>query len=107
MDLSKPDLKIELSPSQLLRANEWLHIFYSKCKSRMSDPVVENGFLKISSADIYNFLSSIETNGENKFDWVRLRKSVKSSVQQLLSQKKDVLIRVYYQNQLELLGKFS
>jgi hypothetical protein len=59
VDLSKLDLKIELSPSQLSKVNSWLEIFYSKCKSRMSDPAVEDGYLKISSADIYNFLSAI------------------------------------------------
>jgi hypothetical protein len=41
MNLSKADLIIELSPSQLIRADKWLRSFYSKWKSRMSDPIVE------------------------------------------------------------------
>ena len=62
MTLSVLDLKIELSPSQLSKIDSWLNNFYSKCKSRMSDPVVEEGFLKISSVDIYNFLSVIDVD---------------------------------------------
>ena len=98
MNLSKHDLKIELSPSQLSRAKNWLQSFYSKCKSRMSDPVIEDGILKISSADIYNFLMAIEIMDENRLDWQRL----KSNAQKLLilqeNKKRDPLIKEYYKN---------
>ncbi|MBY0384704.1 hypothetical protein K2X05_06055, partial [bacterium] len=66
MNLSTLDLKIELSPSQLSLADDWLDNFYSNCKSRMSDPFVQNGFLEISSADIYNFLSTIVVTDQNQ-----------------------------------------
>lgn len=104
MNLSNLDLKIELSPSQLSKINSWLEIFYSKCKSRMSDPIVEDGFLKISSADIYNFLSMIEITDENHFDWYRLKKdSQKSSIQLLWSRKRNTLIKNYYREKFDSL----
>jgi hypothetical protein len=105
MGMSQLDLKIELSPSQLLRTDGWLRDFYSKCKSRMSDPIVEGEFLKISSADIYNFLSVIEVTEENRFDRVRLWKYSKERVQELISKKRGQLQKNYYQNQLEILEK--
>lgn len=73
MNLSNLDLKIELSQSQVSRVNGWLKEFYSKCNSRMSGPVLEDGFLKISSADIYNFLLAINVTPESVFDWFRLK----------------------------------
>ncbi len=103
MNLSRLDLKIELSPSQLLRADEWLNNFYSKCKSRMSDPIVENGFLKISSADIYNFLMAIKVNDGNEFDWSRLKKHTTLALQEMRDSKRNFLLRNYYRGSLQLL----
>ncbi len=102
MNLSKPDLKIQLSPSQLMRADEWLNNFYSKCKSRMSDPVVEDGFLKISSADIYNFITAIEVTEHSRFDWQRLRVTVQNNIKQLLLKKREPMQKKYYVQILEM-----
>lgn len=103
MNLSALDLKIELSPSQLLQIDEWLENFYSKCKSRMSDPIVEDSFLKISSTDIYNFLAVIDLSKENIFDFARLKRS---SIQQLTTiskRKREPLVVNHYSSILELL----
>lgn len=97
------DLKIELSPSQLSKVNSWLENFYSKCESRMSDPIVEGSFLKISSADIYNFLSAIEANEMSEFDLSRLRKSSLKCIQAAIVRKKDPILKKYYMDQLALM----
>lgn len=104
MDLSKLDLKVELSPSQLTRVDGWLQGFYSKCKSRMSDPIVENGFLKISSADIYNFLMAIELTDENRFDWQRLKTYVEKNLIFQENKRQDPLIKEHYKNCRNLLS---
>lgn len=104
MDLSNHDLKIELSPSQLSRADSWLQSFYSKCKSRLSDPIIEDGFLKISSADIYNFLMAIEVIDENRLDWQRLKSYVRKLLILQEHKKRDPLIREHYKNCRSLLS---
>lgn len=104
MDLSKPDLKISLSPSQLLHVNGWLQEFYSKCHSRMSDPVIEDGFLKISSADVYNFLMSTKPAGES-FDWFRLKQSAINSINLILGRARNPIRANHYKSCLELISE--
>jgi hypothetical protein len=107
MDLSKHDLKVELSPSQLSKVDSWLEIFYSKCKSRMSAPIVEDGSLKISSADIYNFLHVIKDENENRFDWYRLRAVSRKGLTELGQRKKDQALCIHYKSFERLLGDLS
>ena len=107
MNLSKLDLKIELSPSQLIRADEWLNNFYSKCKSRMSDPVVKDGFLKISSADIYNFLIKIECRWENELDLFRLKSASLKEIEKLGCRKRDPTLKNHYVSTLDSLFNFK
>ncbi len=105
MNLSKSDLRIELSPSQLLRADEWLNNFYSKCKSRMSDPIVENGFLKISSADVYNFITAIEVNEHSRFDCFRLKASTLKSLSLISEKNLNPLTLQHYGRCKEMVGQ--
>lgn len=107
MNLSKFDLQIKLSPSQLLRIEDWLVEFYSKCKSRMSSPVVEEGVFKISSADIYNFLSALDVTEENRFDWYKLKKMSVGCIRTIASKKKDILLITYYKDCKILLTDFD
>lgn len=97
MDLSKLDLKIELSPSQHLHISGWLENFYAKCKSRMSDPVVEDGYLKISSADIYNFIEAFEVV-EDQFDWQRLKWCAQKALIIQERKRRDPLIKEHYKS---------
>lgn len=96
MNLSKNDLKIKLSPSQISQSHAWLENFYSKCKSRMSDPVIEDGFLKISSADIYNFLDQAALISPDQLDWYRLKKSSEKLLSDLSERKKTHLVKSHY-----------
>lgn len=105
MNLSKPDLKIELSPSQLSRMDKWLHTFYSKCKSRMSDPFVDDRSLKISSADIYNFLMAIDVNEENRFDWFRLKYLSIHQIKKTKIKKRNAFVLEHYKSCEELFTK--
>lgn len=74
-----------------------MEIFYSKCKSRMSDPIVENGFLNISSADIFNFLSAIEVNDETQFAWFRLRSEAMKVISKKKLHKRAPLLLQHYE----------
>lgn len=69
----------------------------------MSDPIVENGFLKISSADIYNFLSAIDIYENEYFDLLPLRKSSLKCIQTEIKRKKDPILKKYYMDQLALM----
>lgn len=98
MNLSKLDLQIELSPSQLLQIDGWLAEFYSKCKSRMSDPIIESSCLKIGSADIYNFLSAINVTDENKLDWYRLKQRSCFILKSTYLRKKNSMVIQHYKD---------
>lgn len=71
----------------------------------MSDPIVENRFLKISSADVYNFLVAIEVTDENEFDWVRLKNSIVNQLKMKSKRKREPLSIDHYLTTLDLFNR--
>ncbi|MBY0384676.1 hypothetical protein K2X05_05905, partial [bacterium] len=62
-----------------------------------------NGFLEISSADIYNFLSTIVVTDQNQFDFIRIKNNALTLVEETGSRKRLSIAREHYQSIVQLI----
>ena len=73
----------------------------------MSDPRVESDLLKIGSADIYNYIISIEANESDVFDRQRLKMTAVKIPKKNKHLKRNDLIKNHYKSCHQLFNQIK
>lgn len=103
MNLSKPDLIIELSPSQRLHAQTWINTLLSKGSCIFVEPIFDGVNLRVSACDVAQLLELNEPKETSLFDLQRLKISVLKQLQEIKARKRDPLIVRHYESMIKMI----
>ncbi|HMN67405.1 MAG TPA: hypothetical protein PKC28_02605 [Bdellovibrionales bacterium] len=92
MNLSLPDLIIELSPSQRLHAQTWIDTFLKGGSSIFAEPIFDGLNLRMSACDVAQMLELNEPAETSLFDLQRLKASALNQIHKIKARKRENLI---------------
>lgn len=105
MNLSLPDLVIELSPSQRLHAQTWINTLLKKGSSIFAEPIFDGLNLRMSACDVAQLLELNEPAETSLFDLQRMKTSALKQLHKIKARKRDPLIIRHYENMIQMIAK--